>query len=239
MTTTTSPASAVSDKQIETVTVPTLTQGVGQSLYNGDTGYLPLDSRRVLVQLLSGPSLDVRRHGRLWPILLRDEAIIRSRLADLFLDLIMDRDLEVAYTRQADTEDLDTPKLLRNIKLTFVDSILLLNLRQRLTQADSRGERAVVSEQEVLDDLSVFERAENTDRSGFAKRIRASIKKMVLRSILQGVRETEDRFEISPTLKLLFSAEVIESMSERYRQMADGETVPTDLKEDEDDSEEG
>jgi hypothetical protein len=171
--------------------------------------------------------------------LLRDEAIIRRRLADLFLDLIMDRDLEVAYTRQADTEDLDTPKLLRNIKLTFADSILLLNLRQRLTQADSRGERAVVSEQEILDDLAVFERVENTDRSGFVKRIRGSIKKMVLRSILQGVRETEDRFEISPTLKLLFSAEVIESMSERYRKMADGETAPTDSREDEDDSEEG
>ena len=202
-------------------------------------GDLPLDTRRVLVQLLSGPSLDVRRHGKLWPVLLRDEAIIRRRLADLFLDLIMDRDLEVAYTRQADTEDLDTPKLLRNIKLTFADSILLLNLRQRLTQADSRGERAVVSEQEILDDLAVFERAENTDRSGFVKRIRASIKKMVLRSILQGVRETEDRFEISPTLKLLFSAEVIESMSERYRQMADGETASTDSREDEDDSEEG
>lgn len=202
-------------------------------------GDLPLDTRRVLVQLLSGPSLDVRRHGKLWPVLLRDEAIIRRWLADLFLDLIMDRDLEVAYTRQADTEDLDTPKLLRNIKLTFADSILLLNLRQRLTQADSRGERAVVSEQEILDDLAVFERAENTDRSGFVKRIRASIKKMDLRSILQGVRETEDRFEISPTLKLLFSAEVIESMSERYRQMADGETAPTDSREDEDDSEEG
>jgi len=232
-------ASAASEKHVETGTGQTLTQQVGQSLYSGDMGDLPLDTRRVLVQLLSGPSLDVRRHGKLWPVLLRDEAIIRRRLADLFLDLIMDRDLEVAYTRQADTEDLDTPKLLRNIRLTFADSVLLLNLRQRLTQADSRGERAVVSEQDILDDLAVFEQVENTDRSGFVKRIRASIKKMVLRSILQGVRDTEDRFEISPTLKLLFSAEVIESMSERYRQMADGETAPTDLREDEDDSEEG
>jgi hypothetical protein len=77
-------------------------------------------------------------------------------LSNVFLELIMDRDLEVAYTRQADTEDLDTPKLLRTIKLTFVDSILLLNLRQRLTQADSRGERAVVSEEEILDDLGAF-----------------------------------------------------------------------------------
>jgi hypothetical protein len=195
-------------------------------LYNSDQGDLPLDTRRVLVQLLSGPSLDGRRHGKLWPVLLRDEAVLRRSLSNVFLDLIVDRDLEVAYTRQADSEDLDTPKLLRNVKLTFADSILLLNLRQRLTQADSRGERAVVSEQEIMDDLGVFERAENTDRFGFTKRIRASIKKMILRSILQKVRESDDRFEISPTLKLLFSAEVIEAMSERYQKMINGDLVP-------------
>ena len=195
-------------------------------LYNSDLGDLPLDTRRVLVQLLSGPSLDGRRHGKLWPVLLRDEAVIRHSLSNVFLDLIVDRDLEVAYTRQADTEDLDTPKLLRNVKLTFADSILLLNLRQRLTQADSRGERAVVSEQEIMDDLGVFERAVNTDSFGFTKRIRASIKKMILRSILQKVRESDDRFEISPTLKLLFSAEVIEAMSERYQKMINGDLVP-------------
>ena len=194
-------------------------------LYNSDQGDLPLDTRRVLVQLLSGPSLDGRRHGKLWPVLLRDEAVLRRSLSNVFLDLIVDRDLEVAYTRQADSEDLDTPKLLRNVKLTFADSILLLNLRQRLTQADSRGERAVVSEQEIMDDLGVFERAENTDRFGFTKRIRASIKKMILRSILQKVRESDDRFEISPTLKLLFSAEVIEAMSERYQKMINGDLV--------------
>jgi hypothetical protein len=195
-------------------------------LYNSDRGDLPLDTRRVLVQLLSGPSLDGRRHGKLWPVLLRDEEVVRRSLSNVFLDLIVDRDLEVAYTRQADSEDLDTPKLLRNLKLTFADSILLLNLRQRLTQADSRGERAVVSEQEIMDDLGAFERAENTDRFGFTKRIRASIKKMILRSILQKVRESEDRFEISPTLKLLFSAEVIAAMSERYQKMINGDLVP-------------
>ena len=39
--------------------------GAAQPLYPGDTGELPLEARRLLVQLLSGPSLDGRRHGRL------------------------------------------------------------------------------------------------------------------------------------------------------------------------------
>ena len=45
----------------------------------GDTGSLPIDTRRVMVQLLLGPSVDARRQSKLWPVLLRDEAIVRSR----------------------------------------------------------------------------------------------------------------------------------------------------------------
>ena len=42
-------------------------------LYPGDVGTLPLDARRALCQLLSGPSIDAARHGQLWPALLRHE----------------------------------------------------------------------------------------------------------------------------------------------------------------------
>jgi hypothetical protein len=69
------------------------------ALFVGDTGELPLDTRRALVQLLSGPSLDGRRHPKLWPVLMRDESVIRRRLADLFLELVIDRDVQVAFTR--------------------------------------------------------------------------------------------------------------------------------------------
>jgi hypothetical protein len=123
------------------------------ALFLGDSGELSLDARRTLVQLLAGPSLDGRRHAKLWPVLLRDEHVIRQRLADLFLELVIDRDMQVAFTRQADTGDLEVPLLLRRAQLTFIDSILLLHLRQRLTQADAQGERAVVSLDEITENL--------------------------------------------------------------------------------------
>lgn len=41
-------------------------------LYPGDSGELSLDARRVLVQLLAGPSLEGRRHSKLWPVLIRE-----------------------------------------------------------------------------------------------------------------------------------------------------------------------
>jgi hypothetical protein len=199
---------------------------MANNLFVGDTGELELDTRRALVLLLSGPSLDGRRHTKLWPVLVRDKEIIRRRLADLFLELVIDLEQQVAFTRQADTGDLEVPLLLRRSPLTFIDSVLLLFLRRQLAQAESHGERAVVSKGEIIDHLGVYERSANTDKAGFTKRIHASIEKIKERSILQKIRASDDRFEVSPTLKLLFSAEEIQALSSLYQRMAsDGSSV--------------
>ena len=87
-----------------------------------------------------------------------------------------------------------------------------------------QGDRAVVSTDEITEFLSLYERAANTDRAGFVKRVHASIEKIKKHSILQKIRSSEDRFEISPTLKLLFSAEEIQALTHLYQRMAAGET---------------
>ena len=207
------------------MSLPEDAQALPAKLFAGDSGELERETRRVLVQLLAGPSLDGRRHPKLWPVLVRDEALNRRRLSELFLDLVMDADLQVAFTRQADAGDLEMPVLLRRAQLTFLDSIMLLHLRQRLTQADAQGERAVISVDEILEHMSVYERSTNTDRAGFNKRIQASIEKIKTHSILQKIRSSEDRYEISPTLKLLFSAEAIQALTRTYQRMAAGEAV--------------
>ncbi|EPJ88288.1 DUF4194 domain-containing protein [Pseudomonas sp. CFII68] len=201
----------------------TIDEAGPDALFINDCGELPLDTRRALVQLLSGPSLDGRRHPKLWPILIRDEAVIRRRLADLFLDLVIDIDLQVAFIRQVDTGDIEAPRLLRRAQLTFIDSILLLHLRHLLTQAESHGERAVVSTEEIVEFLHIYERIGSTDQAGFTKRIYASIEKIKKHSILQKIRASENRFEVSPTLKLLFSAEEIQALTRLYLDMAAGD----------------
>lgn len=191
-------------------------QEPGQGLYVNDTGSLPLDARRVLVQLLSGPSLDGRRHGRLWPALLRYQDAIRSRLAELFLELVMDTDVQVGFVRQADTGDLETPILLRRKSLTYLESVLLLYLRQLLAEAEVRGERAVVSVAEMVEQMKLYEQNLNTDRAGFEKRIGAAIEKVKKNSLISAIRGSEERYEVSPTLKLLFSAEEIGALVRIY-----------------------
>ncbi|GLQ52310.1 DUF4194 domain-containing protein [Dyella flava] len=193
------------------------------ALFDGDCGNLPLDARRALCQLLAGPSLDAGRHSQLWTALLRQETAIRSRLCELFLELVIDREGGVAFTRQFDTGELETPVLLRTSPLTFIDSVLLLHLRQQLAEAEAHGHRAVVEEAALVDALSVYEKSVSTDRAGFAKRVAGAIGKMKDNHILDKLRGSDDRYEVSPALKLLFSAEDVQALALAYRELREAD----------------
>lgn len=186
------------------------------ALYDGDLGTLPEDARRVLVQLLSGPALEGHRHPRQWPALLRHQQVLRSRLADLFLELVLDADARVAFVRQADTGELDTPILLRRTRLTFLESVLLLQLRQHLAQADVRGEPAVVSRDEMTEQMRLYEKQVSTDPAGFERRINSAIEKVKKNNLISAIRGSQERYELSPTLKLLFSAEQVADLAKRF-----------------------
>lgn len=210
-------------------------EGVGDpALFPGDTGSLPFEARRVLCQLLAGPSVDAERHALLWPVLLREETAIRACLCDLFLELVLDRELRVAFVRQADTGELETPTLLRTSPLTFIDSVLLLALRQRLAEADAQGQRAAVEVDELHAQLAVYEPPQGTDRAGFTKKLNAAIEKMKKYSVLQPIRGSEGRFEVSPALKLLFSAEDVQALGAVYRGHLAGQRGGLDLQSEED-----
>lgn len=197
----------------------------GAVAFAGDQGQLRIETRRVLVQLLLGPSVDARRQSRLWPVLLRDQAILRSRLHEMFLELVVDTEQQVAFTRQVVAEDIDAPILLRKANLTFLESALILFLRHRLTQADTAGERAVVSLDEMLEHLSVFERTSNADRARFEKQKANAVEKAKKLSLVRSLPGAEKRFEVAPTLKLLFPAEAIQELTRTYQALARGELV--------------
>jgi hypothetical protein len=199
------------------------------ALFPGDTGSLPFEARRVLCQLLAGPSVDAERHALLWPVLLREETALRARLSELFLELVLDRDLRVAFVRQADTGELETPTLLRSSPLTFIDSVLLLALRQRLAEAEAQGQRAVVEVDELHAQLAVYE-PPGTDRAGFTKKLNAAIEKMKKNNVLQPIRGSEGRHEVSPTLKLLFSAEDVQALGAVYREHLAGQRGGADVE---------
>jgi len=207
--------------------------------FAGDTGQLPLETRRVLVQLLLGPSIDATRQRHLWPVLLRDEAVLRSRLHDLFLEMVVDTEQQVAFTRQVVAEDVDAPILLRKAHLTFLETALVLFLRQRLTQADAAGDRAVVSYEDMQINLGVFERVANPDQARFGKQVVGAIEKVKKLSLVRLLPGGQQRFEVSPTLKLLFPAEAIQALTHTYQALLKGGAQAPAIVDVEDDEQEG
>lgn len=203
--------------------------------FAGDKGTLAVPTRRVLVQLLLGPVIDSRRHPKLWSMLVQDEAIVRARLHDLFLELVIDHQQNIAFTRQVVSDEIDIPVLLRRSPLTFLESAVLLFIRQRLTQADVDGERAVVDRHELVDFLQVYERAGNSDVARFDRQLISAIEKARKLNWISSLKNSDDRFEVSPTLKLLFTAEQIQALTQAYSDVANNHTtgvvVPVDDEE--------
>jgi hypothetical protein len=91
------------------------------SLFEGDEGTLEHGVRHALVALLKQRFVSARTHPRDWRTLVENERVLRSRLNDLFLDLQMDREREVAWKRQAVPET--ATRALTNATLPYVSAI--------------------------------------------------------------------------------------------------------------------
>jgi hypothetical protein len=185
------------------------------ALWPGDTGTLLDRSRRALVELVKGPYLSRPRSKENWTALLADEPAIRSRLADLFLELVIDRDSELAFVRNAPAES--APRVVRSANLTFMDTAMLLALRHTLLTEEGRG-RVIIGQDELYEALQIY-RAPDRDETDFRKRMNASWQKMMhtLR-VIHAVGE--DRAEISPVVRLLVDADQVQALQAAFERAA-------------------
>ena len=144
--------------------------------FAGDTGPTPAGDAAVLVQLLLGPSIDATQQRHSGPMLLRDEAVLRSRLHDLFLELVVDADQRVAFTRQVVAEDVDAPVLLRKAHSPSRDGVVLfLRATPHVGRRGRRARRGVVW-RTCRPTWGVFERGANPDQARFGRRSSARSK---------------------------------------------------------------
>lgn len=199
-------------------------RGDGAQLFPGDAGILSDDVRRVLVQLLQGPYVSRAGHPRPWTALLTHEDVVRSRLGDLFLELVMDREAGFAFIRKVTPEGIDVPGVVRTSRLTLIDTALLLHLRDRLLRAEAQDTRVIVGREEIEDHLSVYRATSGTDPATFTKRVNASVEKMKKNSVLRSTAAT-DRYEISPILALVFGADEVLAVTRELRRLRASDAV--------------
>ncbi|MGW9113686.1 DUF4194 domain-containing protein [Microbacterium sp. NPDC055683] len=219
------------------------------SLFDGDDGALTLEQRRCLVVLIKHPIVTDDRDE--WATLVRDHRLIKSRLNDLFLDLVIDRDRGVAYKVQIRSEASGyVPPLLRDATYTREETILLAFLRQRhLAERGSGLPQAHVDRDDCLSAVVPFRPARATDRAGDAKKAAAAVDSLVKTGILVKA-DSDDRFAISDVIETLLPLEKLRLIQQwladqnrpenAQRRLDEGEAEPDapEPEADEDDADE-
>ncbi len=195
----------------------------------GDCGTLSMPLRRVLVTLLKGPYLYREKRKEAWNLLVNNLPVFREQLANLLLDLVIDDEVGVAFVRCPDLGDVQAPSLLNKYTFRFLDSVLLIEMRDRLMRAQQHGDRAAMQLDEINAHLAVFEPSAKKDSAAFANRVNAVLKRMKERHLLLEVGRGGDTWEISPVLKVVFDAAQVDALRKIYEEAAKAKQAAEDL----------
>ncbi|MDQ4503381.1 DUF4194 domain-containing protein [Sinomonas sp. ASV322] len=193
------------------------------ALYDGDTGALPLRVRQTLVRLLKGPYLDGGRDERLWTALLDSQDVLRSRLSELFLSLLIDHERKIAVVRPVDPELLGTAArstILRQQRtLSRVETILVLRLRLLLDRHSTAHTEPTVTLEELSDVVAHYQPADQQDALRDADTVARAVQKLQARRLLLPT-PLDDVFLISNALPLALPFENVGDIARHLEAVA-------------------
>ena len=181
------------------------------ALFDGDEGGLELDERRALVVLLKNRFITSESHPREWKAILQSKQAIRMRLNDLFLELVISPEREVAFKRPA-TGAGEFPTLLHDTAWQREETALLVYLRVRSRSEQARGEvHARVSHAELVEYLRENRPDSATNRVADDRRADRAIGALKSAGLL--VRTDEDGvFRISPAIEPMLPVSTLNNL---------------------------
>ena len=197
-----------------------------------DPAAMPAQASRALVFLLRQGVILSSQKSLLFEAVCRHEDRIRRHLADVYLRLVLDEKAGVAFIAGMQSEHCqdenssDEPEeeelfaLITRRVLPLYETLVLLVLRKYYQSRELCGEQKIIVDIEKIEsDLSPFLPLSNstgTDR----RKLNGALKRMVSSRILSVVRGSQERFEITPVIRYVVSAEFLESMLSEYERLA-------------------
>ena len=172
---------------------------------------LPLPARRALAKILTSRFLTRSNDKKSWAALLTYEPEIRERLADLFLELEIDRDLEVAFKRQ-DPRDSALKVMRKDKPLSRDASVLLVHLRKEYLYTDGTVQ---ITREEVAEFLRPFRPDGDGDDAKVDTRTRKALNALEELKLLTKVTGADYLYEASPIIVPLLGADELLRM-EKY-----------------------
>lgn len=189
------------------------------TLFESDTGTLPLEARYALHRLIKSPPIIESKHEELWKEIVNNQPRVEEILSELGCRLVINRQFQEMYLESADYEEIGF-KPLRTITLNFLDSVLWIYLRSVLLKSMSSGnEIAAVDESEIFQHLANFVNGNMKDEVKRKRQINSAIKKALDNGVLRTPNADvgEKQYIISSLLQRLIKAEQVESLNESYK----------------------
>ncbi len=204
------------DAEPEGFIAPVAMEADPTAVFAGDTGTLDPAARVVLVRILQRRFVGAQSDPALWQALLAHQSVIESRLHDLFVTLVVDRERGIAYKRQVRTGEIEIPVLLRDEPYTRLETVLLVHLRTLHQREQGAGEVAARVDAEELEEqvLSYLDPAD-LNVSARQREVRAAIARLAKEGFLD--EETPGRFRITPLVEVVLSVERLTELAEWLR----------------------
>ena len=198
------------------------------ALFEGDEGGLELAQRRALVAIVKQRFITAESHPKEWRALVANPQLVRARLNDLFLDLHLDPDREIAFKRQVTPEGGGRfPTLLRDTAWSREETILLVYLRSRSRSEQAAGApKTFIDREDMLEHIAAQRPAHATDHTGDGKRAAKAVENLNRAGLLIGA-SSADRFEVSRAIDVVLPLERLQSLLAWLEQQnAAGTTTP-------------
>lgn len=175
-----------------------------EPLFPGDIGELPRSVREIVVAILKRKYVSADRHPDLWQAILDNEPTVQSRLNDLFLELVINRDYRVALKKQAVSETGNKfPTLLYDKEWNREETIILVHLRRMIRTSQKAGDTEVfVDGQTLVEEVRHYQPRDATNQSGDDRRSRTAVDSLTKSEILLRT-DTDDRYRVSPVIEVL------------------------------------
>ena len=210
---------------------PTFAETVSSSASEPDTisSSMPPEARRALVSLLRLGVILASQKAKLFESLCRHQTAVRRHLSEVYLKLVLDEKTGVAFVasiqKEEDAEldnfaDNEIVSLLSRRTLSLYDTLLLLVLRKHYQDRETSGEQLIVIDRERMESyLTPFLPLTNSTKSD-RRKLGAALERMVKKKLLRKIRGSKDRYEITPVIRYVVSAEFLENMLDEYLRIA-------------------
>ncbi|HEX8498276.1 MAG TPA: DUF4194 domain-containing protein [Actinomycetales bacterium] len=174
-------------------------------LFDGDTGQLPENVRTLLLTLLRKRYISADANPREWQLLANNEPAIRTRMHDLFLDLVVNRDYEVAFKQQVsrDSGDDKFPTLLYDKAYSREETIVLVLLRRELRARQQAGQdNAFIDRVDLLEEIERHRPESATNHVENARAAAKAVENLITMDLLLKT-EQPHRYRIPSVLEVL------------------------------------